>query len=171
MIEEPGRPAAGIAVLEAPTPWTDPASGLPGAAFWRVVLPAESARCVRYRRQSTVVFAQLVLSQEMLGFGGRALVLAGALAVGVVLRSGSRTCDFIARLDDARFGLILPETDEVAAVNMVERVRDECDAALRQRTIGGRVAFGWAGTDPSRPLLMAADLAEERLRRDIVGVT
>lgn len=166
MIEEHGRPGDGIAVLEPPTAWSDPASGLPGAAFWRVVLPAESARCVRYGRTATVAYARLVLSDEMIGFGGRELVLAGALAVGVVLRSGSRTSDFLARLADDRFGIILPETDEVAAVNWVERVREHCDAALRQRTIGGRVAFGWAGANRSRPLIVAAELAEERLRRD-----
>jgi hypothetical protein len=62
--------------------------------------------------------------------------------------------------------MILTETDEVAAINMIERVRVRCDRALRLRAGGGRVAFGWAS--PQAPLTLRDSFgrAEELLRRE-----
>lgn len=146
--------------------WYDASAGLPGPAFWRAVLSAESARCSRYGRPACVVLAQVVGLADLVELWGRELVDRGVLDVVGVLRSGSRTSDYLARLGDDRVGLILTETDEVAAINMIERVRERCDLALRARAAGGRIAFGWAGPTASVSLLDAVARAEELLRRE-----
>ena len=50
-----------------------------------------------------------------------------------------------------RFAVLLPETDEIAAINYVERVRRACELWLESGAIALRLAIGWAGTagDPS----------------------
>ena len=60
---------------------------------------------------------------------------------------GSRGgADHVARLDPGRFGVLLPETDEVAAINYVERVRRACELWLESGAIALRLAIGWAST-------------------------
>ena len=46
------------------------------------------------------------------------------------IRRHARKADHVARLGPSRFGVLLPETDEVAAINYVERVRQACDLWL-----------------------------------------
>ena len=72
----------------------------------------------------------------------------------------------MARLGDDRLGLILTETDEIAAINMIERVRAQCDRVMAARAAGGRTAFGWASATTSSSLLDAVAQAEDRLAGD-----
>ena len=69
-----------------------------------------------------------------------------------------------------RFGVLLPETDEVAAINYVERVRRACELWLESGAIALSLAVGWAGTTGDPTLVEAQRLATERmyveLRRD-----
>lgn len=159
-VDEIGATPAGAA------DWYDQRTGLPGRAFWRAVLSAESARCTRYHRPATVVLAQVVGFSEVVLSWGRDVALEGVVDVGAVLRAGCRSSDYIARLAEDRLGLILTETDEIAAINMIERVRDRCDLVLRGHRLDARVAFGWAGPTASQSLIDAVERAEEILRRE-----
>jgi diguanylate cyclase (GGDEF)-like protein len=150
----------------APDAWFDETTGIPGPAFWAAALSAESARCARYGRTSTVVLAEMTGFDDVAREWGRELALKSVVDVVAVLRAGCRGSDYVARLSDARVGVILTETDEVAAINMIERVRDRCDRATGTRTMGGRVAFGWAGPKPPLTLREAVAGAEELLRRE-----
>jgi diguanylate cyclase (GGDEF)-like protein len=148
----------------APNAWFDEATGIPGPAFWEAALSAESARCARYGRTSTVVLAETVGFDHVAREWGREAALRSVVDVVGVLRDGCRGSDYVARLSDDRIGMILTETDEVAAINMIERVRDRCDRAMRARTMGGRVAFGWASPRPQLTLRDAVARAEDLLR-------
>lgn len=63
--------------------------------------------------------------------------------------------------------MILTETDEIAAINYVERVREawENQPAIAAGTV--RVGFGWAGSPSRATLLDARPAAEELLRGDL----
>lgn len=150
----------------APEGWADAASGLPGPVFWRTILAAESARSARYRRPATVVLAELVGLDRLAERWGDDVARQAVVTVARVLRAGGRTSDYVARLDAARFGMILTETDEVAAINYVERARERCERELRAAAEGVRVAFGWASPSGSSTLMAAADQAETRLRAE-----
>lgn len=144
-------------------------TGLPGPAFWHAILEAESARTARYRRPATVVLAQIVGFADVSRSWGRLVASRAVVDLGAVLRSGCRASDYVVRLDDGRFGMLLTETDEIAAINLVERLRDECGEAVRTRTVAGRIAFGWASPSATQSLLEAVDRAEDRLRREVGG--
>jgi len=146
--------------------WFDEATGIPGPAFWEAALSAESSRCARYHRTSTVVLAEAVGFGDLVREWGHELALRAVVDVVAVLRAGCRGSDYVARLADDRVGMILTETDEVAAINMIERVRDRCDRAMRARAVGGRVAFGWASPKPPLTLRDSVARAEELLRRE-----
>jgi hypothetical protein len=60
----------------------------------------------------------------------------------------------------------LPETDEVEAIHYIERVRSTCDLWLEAGAVALRLSIGWAGTNPSRPVDVALNLAEERLNEE-----
>ncbi|OGO54152.1 MAG: hypothetical protein A2V84_11740 [Chloroflexi bacterium RBG_16_70_13] len=97
----------------------------------------------------------------VIGVGG-----AGSNAVDAMVRAKIRASDFIARLADDRVGMILTETDEIEAINMIERLRDSGDRALAARAVGGRLAFGWASASASTSLFDAVVRADELLRND-----
>jgi diguanylate cyclase (GGDEF)-like protein len=164
MIDDPPLLDDKGAIVAVSADWYDESTGLPGPAFWRTILGAESARCARYRRPATVVLAQVVGFADVARLWGRDVALQGVVDVVAVLRSGCRASDYVTRLAEDRVGMILTETDEIAAINMVERVRDRCDRALKARAVGGRTVFGWAGPTASLSLLDAVGRAEELLR-------
>jgi len=143
----------------------DPWTGLPGETFWRLVVTAESARGVRYGRVSSVVLMEVVgLDDRPRASGMDRDTIVVRLAQ--LLRSSSRTSDLIADLGRGRFGILLTETSEVAAINMVERVRDRCEQELSRLAPGAHVAFGWASPSGGDTLLGSTTTAESRLRRE-----
>ena len=50
----------------------------------------------------------------------------------------------ISEMAPGRFGIILPETDEIAAINYIERVRQACELWLESGAIALDLAAGWA---------------------------
>ena len=131
------EPAAG-----AVDGWFDAPSGLPGAAFWDAILATEAARWVRYERPATIVLAEIV-GLDLVGRAwGRDVAVRSAEEVGRTLRSGCRASDYVARLDGRRFAVLLTETDEIAAINMVERVRISCERLLGRTGGAARIPFG-----------------------------
>ena len=77
-----------------------------------------------------------------------------------------------ARVDEKwspRFGVILTETDEIAAINYVERVRE---AGPRSMPRGGenlRFSFGWASPKPGEPADAVVRRADSRLVAELLG--
>lgn len=149
-----------------PAGWTDQLTGTDGPRLWERLLSSEAARVKRYRAPATIVLAQFLgIDRFSTVWGGDAagrlfIQLARTLAVEV------RSSDHIARLGSTRFGILLVETDEIAAINFVERARAACDRQIRTPDLVS-VAFGWAGPTAASDLWAAVDVASERLTGEI----
>jgi diguanylate cyclase (GGDEF)-like protein len=142
---------------------TDPLTGMLLPAEWNRILFDEDARIHRYGRPATVVLVELdgldrlvaILGQEA---GDRILP-----AVADSLSRHARGADHVARLGPGRFGILLPETGEVEAVNYVERVRAVCELWLESGAIALRLAIGWASPAVDTSLIDAFNEAQERM--------
>ena len=146
--------------------WFDDLTRLPGPAFWESIVAAESARCERFRRPATIVLVESIGFEEVYRDWGRAVALRDVVEVGRILRAGCRASDFVVRIGETRFGILLTETDEVAAINVVERLRVACETKLSSRPNPARIAFGWASNGDPTTLVAAVGRAEERLFRE-----
>jgi hypothetical protein len=62
--------------------------------------------------------------------------------------------------------VLLPETDEVAAINYVERIRRACELWLESGAIAMRLSIGWASTAGDVGLNGAIRVASDRLRQE-----
>ncbi|HET9082811.1 MAG TPA: diguanylate cyclase [Candidatus Limnocylindrales bacterium] len=159
-------PDAGPGWRVEPSGWTDQLTGTDGPRLWDRILSSETARVKRYHGLATIVLAELTGIDDFSAVwgaeaAGRLFVqLARALAVEV------RSSDHIARLGVSRFGILLIETDEIAAINFVERARAACDKQIRTPDLV-TVAFGWAGPTGSSDLRAAVDVAADRLAAEM----
>jgi PleD family two-component response regulator len=79
------------------------------------------------------------------------------------MRRYGRETDHVARLGDARFAALLTETDEIRAINYVERIRSACDVWLAAGAISLRLSIGWSEIGAERPAAVALAEAEQRL--------
>ena len=91
--------------------WFDPATGLPGPAFWDAVLFAESSRSARFGRPATVLFVAIAGVHDVIAKWGFEVIARECVELGAILREGCRHSDYVVRLDDTRFGILLVETD------------------------------------------------------------
>lgn len=170
--EPPGEGAAGDAeetpeaageASDATLALLDPATGLESPGAWRRALEEEIIRLARYHRPATVMLVELDGFDRLVERLGEAAGARIVLATARTLRAEARAADRCARLGRGRFGILLPETDEVRAINFVERVRAECDRWLEAGEITLRLAIGWAILDPSVSATMALQEADRRL--------
>jgi diguanylate cyclase (GGDEF)-like protein len=157
-----------IGTIPEPVGWDDPLTGLEGPDFWQRVLVAEVARAGRYSCSLTVVVAELegvLETTEAWGFEvGRHAIREAAQC----LRRTSRTSDYTTRIGLTRFGVILTETDEIAAINYVERVRE---AGPRSMPRGGehlRFSFGWASPRMGESADAVVRRADARLMAELL---
>ena len=111
-------------VIPEPMGWEDALSGLEGPDFWRRILVAEIARSGRYERPMTVVVIELEGLSELADVWGSEVARQAVRAAGQCLRRTSRSSDYCTRIEVSRFGVVLTETDEIAAINFVENVRE-----------------------------------------------
>lgn len=173
-LHEPGAEAAiaGFLALEpgrvpqegpVPDPYIDPLTGLDTLFAWERTLAEENARYVRYRRPVTVVVAEIDgLSRLVDRFGaepGRRVLP----AVGDAMRRYARRTDRVAHVGGGRFLILLPETDEVDAINYVERVRAACERWLESGAVALHLSIGWASPIPVGEIDTALRAAEERM--------
>ena len=89
------------------------------------------------------------------------------VAVADTIRRNARKADRVARLAPSRFGVFLPETDEVAAINFVERVREASDLWLESGAISLRLAIGWASPVVDSSVVSAQAEAIERMFAEV----
>ncbi len=76
-----------------------------------------------------------------------------------------RSSDRAAVLGAGLYAVLLTETDEIRAVNFVERVRATCEEWLAANAPGVTIAFGWASPEGDG-LGGARARAQQRLLRD-----
>lgn len=144
----------------------DPQTGLDSRSTWNRWLREEDARVRRYRRPATVVLVELDGLERLVERLGPGAADRLVPPVAATMRRHSRESDRVARLGPARFGAVLPETDEVQAINYVERVRAACDLWLAAGAVNLRLSMGWAETNSTRAIDLALRTAEERLNAE-----
>lgn len=145
---------------------TDPATGLVSRQAWNEVMRREQERLLRYGRPVTVMVAELDGLDSFAASLGQEVADYLIPPVAAAMRRNGRAGDVLARSGYSRFVGLMPETDEVAATNYVERVRSECDRWLEACSVSIRLAIGWAQPLNGEHLADALRLAEDRMNID-----
>jgi len=154
--------------IPEPRGWNDQLTGLEGPDAWQRTLVAEVARSARYRRTLTIVVMEIDGILEMGEEWGEEVARHAMRDAAEALRRESRTSDLCFRIGPTRFGVILAETDEISAINYVERVRE---SAPRQMPPGGerlRLSFGWASPIAGESADVLVRRADHRLVQELL---
>lgn len=150
----------------AETSLLDPATGLATATAWSEVFRHEDARLDRYGHPVTIVALELHRLDDLAERFGQETADRLIPAVAATIQRSARSSDLVARQSHSRFMVLMPETDEIRAINFVERVRDACDTWLEASAVSIRLAIGWASAGPGGDLDDALRLAIERMQAD-----
>lgn len=145
---------------------TDPVTGLELAPAWSKWLSEESARIGRYGHPATIVLVEVAGIDRLAERLGPDAVDRLIPPIATTMRRHARAADNIARLGRAKFGALLPETDEIRAINYVERTRSECDVWLESGAVALRLSIGWAEIGANQPVGVAIQAAERRLNAE-----
>lgn len=165
----PGRPvmASGVYTTEGVlVPTIDLETGLDNQLSWSMAITIEEARSGRYGRPVSIVIAELDGLDKLAELFGAEVADKLIKPVADALRSNARAADRVARLSHTRFGVLLVETDEIRAINYVERVRSACDRWLEASAIALRLSIGWASPATDGDLKSAVRIAEDRMHRE-----
>jgi diguanylate cyclase (GGDEF)-like protein len=177
----PGRAAADAGQPWFVTPSTNGASNgerarveppsvsmpqLASPSAWATWLEEEAARAVRYERPATIVLVDLAGLDRLADRVGAVAADRLIPPVATTIRRHARAADRLARLSATRFGVLLVETDEVSAINYIERIRSSCDVWLAAGAVSLRLSAGWAEIRPDRGAEAALREAEQRLFDD-----
>ena len=160
------RPTGGV-IAPDPSSWSDPLTGCDGPRLWDRLLSSEVARVRRYRRPATVALIEIVGFDELERVWGDEIAERTFVRLARTLATEIRSSDHIARIERTRFGVLLTETEEIAAINFVERVRAACERQPGEL----RIAIGWASPTAKSDLHAALATAEERLVAEIADGT
>jgi len=168
---EPAGPVPGPSPLGASRSVAATAERVPrpeeeGALDWEMRVRDEESRLARYRRPVSVVLVELDGLARLIERLGPDAAERIVPPVGQTLVRQARAADHVARVGRSRFAVLMPETDEIQAINYVERVRAECDRWLAAGAVSMRLAIGWACPTPGGDIRTATRLAEARLHRD-----
>ena len=153
-------------LLPVPGDWTDPFTGTDGPLLWDRIVRKEAARLKRYRRTACIVLVEFAGLEDVAAWLGRELAVELFARLARALAAQIRTSDDICRIAPDRFGILLVETDEVAAINFVDRVRPMLRKHIGNKDIGLRVRIGWASPPDGGGLTDAMTIAENRLATD-----
>jgi diguanylate cyclase (GGDEF)-like protein len=159
------RPSVGVFGPPLITP-TDPETGFDLPTTWSRWLDEEDARIRRYRRSATVVLVEIEGLERIIERLGDEAASRLVPPVALNLSRHARETDRFARLGVGRFGVLLLETDEIQAINYVERIRNACDSWLEAGGVASRLSIGWAEANNSRSMEAAVLSAEDRLNAD-----
>jgi diguanylate cyclase (GGDEF)-like protein len=170
-IDEPTQSDDAIPIITgpvaAPTGWSDPKTGTDGPRYWDRLILSETARVGRYKRPVTVVLVEVAGLIAIGKLWGPRVADHTLAAAARTLSKEIRTSDHIARIEPLRFGLLLTETTEIAAINFVERARAACERDLTMGAEVVKVAFGWASPPNGGDLADALALAARRLDAEL----
>jgi len=139
---------------------------LASPSSWATWLEEEAARAVRYERPATIVLVELAGLDRLADRVGAAAADRLIPPVASTIRRHARAADRLARLSATRFGILLVETDEVSAINYIERIRTNCDLWLAAGAVSLRLSAGWAEIRPDRGAEATLRDAEQRLFDD-----
>jgi diguanylate cyclase (GGDEF)-like protein len=146
-----------------PEGWIDELTGADGPLLWDRTIERELARVRRYRRPATVAFMELGGLDRLARRWGLDVAEDALRSCARILQNELRTSDQLARIEAARFGILLTETAEIAAINFIERARVACEHELRASREELTIAFGWASPTADGTLADAVELAVARL--------
>jgi diguanylate cyclase len=149
-----------------PSGWSDPLTGSDGPRLWDRIVSSEVARVSRYRRPVTVALVEIVGLDRYARKWGIDVAERLFVQLSRTIAVNIRSSDHIARIDRTRFALLLPETDEIAAINIVERVRAACEFQLGASDLV-RIAMGWAGSSTTTDLRLGIEIAGTRLAEEL----
>jgi diguanylate cyclase (GGDEF)-like protein len=144
----------------------DALTGLEDQDSWSRIIEVENARLLRYRRPSTIVMAEVDGLRKLSERMGEEPVARLLPVVAAAFRNEARGSDWIARIGYGRFAAFLAETDEIAAINYVERIRQLCEPWLTSAAVPLRLAIGWSSPSAASDLEYAIKRAEERMHSD-----
>jgi diguanylate cyclase (GGDEF)-like protein len=153
--------------IPLPAGWEDPLTGLEGPDFWQRILVSEIARSARYRRPLTVVVVELGCLDTLAATWGGEVARHAVREAAQCLRRTSRTSDHCTRIGATRFGVVLTETDEIAAINFVERVREAGPPSMPKGFEGLSFNFGWASPHPGESADTVVRRADARLAAEL----
>ena len=144
----------------------DPVTGFDLAPTWTKWLAEEGARVDRYGRPATIVIVELTDLDRLAEKLGPEAADRLIPPIATTMRRHARAADNLARLGRARFGALLTETDEIRAINYIERVRTSCDVWLESGAVALRLSIGWAEIGANQPVEVAIQTAERRLNEE-----
>jgi diguanylate cyclase (GGDEF)-like protein len=162
------QPRVEASGIPEPGGWDDALTGLEGPDFWRRVLVAEVARAARYKRDLAVIVSELEGVLQVVETWGPDVGRHAIREAGQCIRRTSRTSDYCTRIGLTRFGIVLTETDEIAAINFVERVREAGPRSMPRGVDGLRFSFGWASPQPGESPDAIVRRAERRLMAELL---
>jgi GGDEF domain-containing protein len=117
---------------------------IPGRLEWNAAMERESARAARYRRPAAVAIVELKSERAGLSVDPWIRTVAGPIARAI--RRDSRATDLVARVADARFQILLPETSEAGAEHLAQRVAAACRTVIANASVPAAVRVSVAGT-------------------------
>lgn len=164
---DPDASLAADVLPPPPTGWTDVLTGTDGPRYWDRVVTSEQARIRRHRRPSTVVLAEVVGLDALARRWGHEVAERMFVKLARALAGEVRSSDYIARIERTRLAIYLTETNEIAAINFVERARASCEAQLGLARDDVRIGIGWASPPAKGDLSEAFEIATERLAADL----
>ena len=169
----PGEAISIVTPVPVPVPsgWSDPPTDTDGPRLWDRLIISESARTRRYRRPATVVLVEVAGLDKLAAKWGPRVAENTLKVAARVLAKEIRTSDHIARIEPLRFGVLLTETTEIAAINFVERARAACERDVQVASEAVGVAFGWASPPKGGDLSDAMSLAAKRLAVELAALT
>ena len=144
----------------------EPETGFLTRKAWDEALRHEEHRFARYRRPVSMVIFELDGMDALAARLGRESADRLIGPVAHAMGSSARVADIIARVGRTRFLALLPETDEISAINYIERVRTACDLWLAAGAVAVRLAIGWAQPPVGGTLADALKVAHQRLDGD-----
>ena len=138
------RPTDLLSGIPDPAGWSDALTSLEGPEFWHRMVIAELSRSARYGRPLTLVLLDVDGMTDILRVWGAEVARHTLRETAQCLRRMARTSDLLMRIGPTRFGILLTETDEIAAINFVDRVRDAGPRSVPRTADLVRFTFGWA---------------------------
>lgn len=141
-------------------------TGLDGRAAWARALDAESARIARGGRWASAVVIEVSGPAPFVDWLASPDAAPGIPMLTETIHRHARQVDVVATLGPGRYGVLLVDTDQVRAINFVERVRSACNSWLARQAPDLRVVIGWADARPGRTVHEALADAEAALERD-----
>ena len=164
----PAPPASPSPSRAAAAPFgRDALTGLLDTMAFDEAMAHEEAREQRYGHPATVIVFELDGLAKLVDRLGPEPGDRIETALGDAIKRLARRADYVARLERGRYAALLPETDEVAAINYVERIRRACDLWLESGAIAMRLAIGWASTGGDAGLSGAVRVATDRMRVEL----